>query len=345
MPCPALPSPCPHLPALTQPNHSCSASAAWAATRHCTGNFTANPIFSSCLRAKATMMRALAGSSTRSSGPTKKWTPAPRQPETSLTSTPSVEAWSKVVGRVGKRLDLGSCGEAGWEKDEAILLRQRVMGAGLCSKIPSFFLSGWGFGNQDWGLLTTLLPASFSLSHLTPWPPGRPPSPASLSRCLFSSKESACPPQGPKPPHCHLGAFCGPHVSPSTSALSLILSHGDLGGRRARVPPAGPQHAHQGSVGEGRGSGAALPPLQGKAGHASVGLGTISPHRHQEAEAKTPARLRATETSGNLAAATLPSSSVSAGSDCCDQPCFKHVSSDPDSVLCGRMGGSVAGRT
>lgn len=106
--------------------------------------------------------------------------------------------------------------------------------------------------------------------------------------------------------------------------------------------PAGPRHAHQGSVGEGRGSGAAL---QGKAGHAPVGLGTISPHRHQEAEAKTPARLRATETSGDLAAATLPSSSVSAGSDCCDQPRFKHVSRDPDSVLCGLMGGSAAGRT
>lgn len=219
LPCPALTLP-PHLPAPTQPNHSCSASAAWAATQHCTGNFTANPIFSSCLRAKATMMRALAGSSTRSSGPTKRWTLAPRQPETSLTSNPSVEAWSRVVGRVGKRLDLGSGGEAGWERDEAILLRQRVMGAGLCSKIPSFFLNVWGFGNQDWGLLTTLLPASFSLSHLTPWPPGRPLSPASLSRCLFSSKESACPPQGPKPLHCRPGALCGPHVSPSTSALT-----------------------------------------------------------------------------------------------------------------------------
>ncbi|KAM8813001.1 LIM domain-containing protein 2 isoform 1-T2 [Rhynchonycteris naso] len=60
---------------------SCSASAAWAVTQHCTGNFTANPTFNSCLRAKATMMRALAGSSTRSSGPTRRWAMAPRQPE------------------------------------------------------------------------------------------------------------------------------------------------------------------------------------------------------------------------------------------------------------------------
>nr|KAF6309053.1 LIM domain containing 2 [Pipistrellus kuhlii] len=53
----------------------------WAITRHCMASFTANPTFSSCLRAKATMTRASAGSSTRSSGPTRRWTPAPRQPK------------------------------------------------------------------------------------------------------------------------------------------------------------------------------------------------------------------------------------------------------------------------
>lgn len=36
----------------------------------------------------------------------------------------------------------------------------------------------------------------------------------------------------------------------------------------------------------------------------------------------------------------LPSSfPISAGSDCCDQPCFKHVSPDPDCVLRGLMAG------
>lgn len=124
------------------------------------------------------------------------------------------------MGSVEKRLDLSSHGETGWEGDEAILLQQRVMGAGLCSRIPSFSLRGWGFGNQGWGLLTTLLPASFTLSHLTPWLPRRPPSPASLSRCLFSSKESACPPQGPKLPHCHLG----PRMAPLSPHLPLSLA-------------------------------------------------------------------------------------------------------------------------
>lgn len=69
---------------------------------------------------------------------------------------------------MGKRLDLGSGGRAGWEGDEAVLLRQRVIGAGFCSRILSFFLSGcgWGFGNQEWGLAHH--PAS-NLSHLTTW--------------------------------------------------------------------------------------------------------------------------------------------------------------------------------
>lgn len=169
------------------------------------------------------------------------------------------------------------------------MLRQRVGGRAVSGFLLS--LSGWGFGNQDGGLLTTLLPASFSLPHLTPWPPGRPPSPASLFRCLFSSKESACPPQGPKLPHCHPpGALCGPHVSPSTSALSLFLSHGDFGGQRTSAPCWASQNAPHSSVGEGRGSGAAL---QDTAGHAPVGLGTISHHQHQAAEAKALARLRA----------------------------------------------------
>ena len=43
--------------------------------------------------------------------------------------------------------------------------------------------------------------------------------------------------------------------------------------------------------------------------------------------------------------APLLLSPIAAGSDCCDQPCFKHVLTDPDSVLCGLMGGFVAGKT
>lgn len=92
-----------------------------------------------------------------------------------------------MVGSVGKRSDLGLGGEAGWEWDEAVLLRQRVTGQGSA---PGFLLSlsvGWDLGTRIRGLLITLLPASFSLPNLTLWLPWRPPSPASLSRCLFSN--------------------------------------------------------------------------------------------------------------------------------------------------------------
>lgn len=98
------------------------------------------------------------------------------------------------------------------------------------------------------------------------------------------------------------------------------------------MPSAGPQNAHQGSVGEGRGSEATLPSLQSKAGQAPVGLGTISHHWHRAAEAKAPASLRARDWQ-------QPHSLLSCFCRfCCDQPCFKHVSTDPDSVLCGLVG-------
>lgn len=99
------------------------------------------------------------------------------------------------------------------------------------------------------------------------------------------------------------------------------------------MPSAGPQKAHQGSVGEGRGSEAALPSLQSKAGQAPVGLGTISHLWHRATEAKAPASLRARDWQ-------QPHSLLSCFCRfCCDQPCFKHVSTDPDSVLCGLTGG------
>lgn len=75
-------------------------------------------------------------------------------------------------------MDLGSGWGAGWEGEKAILLRQRVRGTGLCSRIPSLSLGGGWFGNQDWGLLTTLLPTSFSLPHLTTLAPWEAPKPS-----------------------------------------------------------------------------------------------------------------------------------------------------------------------
>lgn len=75
------------------------------------------------------------------------------------------------------------------------------------------------------------------------------------------------------------------------------------------MPPVGP-HRMPTRAQWGRGGEVELScaSLQGKVGrpYTPMGLGTISHHRHQEAEAKAPARLKATETGRDLAAATLP---------------------------------------
>lgn len=94
------------------------------------------------------------------------------------------------------------------------------------------------------------------------------------------------------------GPVC-PFVSPSTSVLSLVLSHGDFGGRRARVPVLGRTECPQGSVREERENGAALP-LPARHGRAcpSGAWDHGTPSTHQKAEAKAPARLRATESGG-----------------------------------------------
>lgn len=91
-------------------------------------------------------------------------------------------------------------------------------------------------------------------------PPGRPSNSASLSRCLFSSKESACHLRVPS----SLTATQGPvwpHVSPSTSALSLVLSHGDWRKVSQGAPFWASPNVPQDPVGEGRGTGTALGPL------------------------------------------------------------------------------------
>lgn len=53
-------------------------------------------------------MRASAGSSIRSSGPTRRWTLAPRRPEASLLSTVSVEeGLQRGSGKGGKEIGPG----------------------------------------------------------------------------------------------------------------------------------------------------------------------------------------------------------------------------------------------
>lgn len=103
------------------------------------------------------------------------------------------------------------------------------------------------------------------------------------------------------------------------------------------MPPVGSHKCPCSPWGRGWGSGATLP-LQGMAGPAPVGLGTISNHQRGEAEAKALTRLQPQALAG-AGAAPLPSPTpVSAHPDCCDQPRFKHVSIDPDSLLCGLLG-------
>lgn len=135
MPCPC---PCPLLSSPDLPDHSCSASAAWAAMQRCTENFTANPTFSSCLRAKATTMRALAGSSTRSSGHTRRWTPAPRQPEALLFSTPSVEGLEQSSGKGGKGMRPSCSG-------------RRLQGQGSVPGFLHYPSVGGDLGTRIWG--------------------------------------------------------------------------------------------------------------------------------------------------------------------------------------------------
>lgn len=75
------------------------------------------------------------------------------------------------------------------------------------------------------------------------------------------------------------------------------------------------------------------PPCKARQGMPQWGLGPFCTTDIKQQKLKAPARLSATETGRDLAAATLPSFSLSAGPDCCDQPCFKHVSIDPDCIV------------
>lgn len=163
--------------------------------------------------------------------------------------------------------------------------------------------------DQDWALLTTLLPTPFSLPHLTPGPLGGPQ--AQLPYLgAFSPARSHHAPSGSQAPSLPPGVLCGPHISPSTSALSLVLSHGD-GRKESQHALAGPHRMPTKALGWG-GEGEVdqpCPPLKGKAGHAQWGLGPTLHHWSQEAEAKAPATLRATETGWGLAWAMLLSSS------------------------------------
>nr|KAF6416148.1 hypothetical protein HJG59_009456 [Molossus molossus] len=96
--------------------------------------------------------------------------------------------------------------------------------------------------------------------------------------------------------------------------------------------------------GEGKWSSPA-PPCKARQGTPQWGLGPSCTTDIKEQKLKAPARLSATETGRDLAAATLPSSSLSASPDCCDQPCFKHVSIDPDCIMWPDLGRGQEGHS
>lgn len=149
-------------------------------------------------------------------------------------------------------MDLGSGWGAGWEGEKAILLRQRVRGTGLCSRIPSLSLGGGVVWESGLGFAHH--PASYFFQPTPPHHPGPLGGPQAQLPYLgaFSPARSHHAPSGSQAPSLPPGALCGPHVSPSTSALSVVLSHGD---RRKESPCAlaGAQNAHQGPGEEGRG--------------------------------------------------------------------------------------------
>ena len=77
----------------------------------------------------------------------------------------------------------------------------------------------------------------------------------------FSPARSQHAPSGSQAPSLPPRGLCGPHVSPSTSALSLVLSHGDWRKVSQGAPFWASPNVPQDPVGEGRGTATALGPL------------------------------------------------------------------------------------
>lgn len=158
----------------------------------------------------------------------------------------------------------------GWDRDKAILLRQRVEGAGLCSRIPSFSLGGGGSGIR----IGVCSPPCFLLLSASPYGPLGGPQAQLPYLGAFSPVRSQHAPSGSQAPSLPPGALCGPHVSPSTSALSLVLSHGDRRKESQCVLAGPPGMPTKALAGGGGGSGLALPSPKRRSTTCPVGLGT-----------------------------------------------------------------------
>lgn len=149
-------------------------------------------------------MKASAGSSTRSSGPTRRWTLAPRQPEAPLDGPAPGE------GGKGMRPFCSGRGLQGQGSAPGFLLPQPV-------------------GVREPGLGFAHHPTSCFFQPTPPHPraPLRGPQTQLPYLGAFSPARSQHAPSGSQAPSLPPRGLCGPHVSPSTSALSLVLSHGD----------------------------------------------------------------------------------------------------------------------
>ena len=139
-------------------------------------------------------MKASAGSSTRSSGPTRRWTPAPRQPEAPLavhSLLPPQRAWSRHRNG-GRETGRPAPGEGG-KGMRPFCSGRGLQGQGSAPGCLPSSSAGGGSGTR----IGVCSPPYFLFLSAYPTspqgPPGRPSNSASLSRCLFSSKESACP--------------------------------------------------------------------------------------------------------------------------------------------------------
>lgn len=111
----------------------------------------------------------------------------------------------------------------------------RGLGGAQSSRILSFSLGGGVVWESGLGFAHH--PASYFFQPTPTSPHGPLGGPQAQLPYLgaFSPARSQHAPSGSQAPSLPPGVLCGPHVSPSTSALSLVLSHGDWRKESQRV--------------------------------------------------------------------------------------------------------------
>lgn len=154
-------------------------------------------------------------------------------------------------------------------------IRPSCSGRGLRGQgsAPGFLHSPWVGVARESGLGFCSPPCFLLLSASPHGPLGGPQ--AQLPYLgAFSPVRSQHAPSGSQAPSLPPGALCGPHVSPSTSALSLVLSHGDRRKESQCVLAGPPGMPTKALAGGGGGSGLALPSPERRSTTCPVGLGT-----------------------------------------------------------------------